>query len=108
MAPSTCRTSPHHPRPILILRQRAFVHWLGRARPGSRITYHVGHLATDRVQGLGPLAAPACRELAAIADRAIGLAQEGRLLLVQKRHGDGDFSYFAVMPQHQSGWRAAA
>ena len=101
MDASTCRTAPHHPRPMLILREKAFLHWLGKARPGSRITYHVGHLATDRVQGLGPLAGSACRELAAIADRAIALAQQERLLLVQKRHGSGDYSYFAVMPKHQ-------
>jgi hypothetical protein len=106
MAPSTCLTSPRQPRPMLILREKSFVHWLGRARPGSCITYHVGHLATDRVHGLGPLAGPACRELAAVADRAYALAQEGRLLLIQKRHGPGDYSYFAVMPRHRSVPRA--
>jgi hypothetical protein len=93
---------------MLILREKAFIQWLGKARTGSRITYHVGHLATDRVQGLGPLSESACRELAAIADRALALAQVDRLLLVQKRHGPGDYSYFAVMPkQHQPVRRAA-
>jgi hypothetical protein len=42
------------------------------------------------------------RELAAIADRAFALAEEGRLLLVQKRQGPGDYSYLAIMPKRPS------
>ena len=107
MDASTCSATPHRLRPILVIREKAFLKWLDEAQPGNRITYHVGHLATDRVQGLGPLSESACRELAAIADRALALAQEGRLLLVQKRHGLGDYSYFAITPKRQPARRAA-
>ena len=70
MDASTFRTLPHHPRSMLVLRENRFVCWLGKARPGDRIRYHAGHLATDRVCRLSQLSEARCRELAAIADRA--------------------------------------
>jgi hypothetical protein len=94
MDASTCRTVPHHP--MLVLREHTFVRWLGEARPGDRIRYHAGHLATDRVDRLSQLSEARCRELAAIADRAFTLAEQGLLLLIQRRHGPGQYSYFAV------------
>jgi hypothetical protein len=87
---------------MLVLRENRFVCWLGKARPGDRIRYHVGHLATDRVCRLSQLSEARCRELAAIADRAFALAEEGRLLLIQKRQGPGDYSYLAIMPRRPS------
>ncbi len=88
--------------PLLSLREEDFCRWIGEADPGDRIEYHRGLLAADRVRGLSLLANADRRELGAIADRALALAEEGRLLLVQKRQGPGDYSYLAIMPKRPS------
>ena len=36
------------------------------------------------------------RKLAAVADQALALADGGKLHLLQERHGNGDYSYWAV------------
>jgi hypothetical protein len=36
------------------------------------------------------------RKLATVADHALPLADQGKLHLLQKRHGDGDYSYWGV------------
>jgi len=37
-----------------------------------------------------------CRRLSRLARRALIFAEEGRAHLVQRRHGDGDYSYLAI------------
>jgi hypothetical protein len=86
----------------LLLREEAFCGWIGQAEPGDRLEYHRGLLAVDRRENFSLLGNADRRELAAIADRALALADEGRLLLVQKRHGPADFSYLALMPKRPS------
>ena len=83
--------------PLLSLREEDFCRRIGEADPGDRIEYHRGLLAADRARGLSSLANADRRELGAIADRTLALAEEGRLLLVQKRHGPDDYSYLAIM-----------
>ncbi|MAG99059.1 MAG: hypothetical protein CMM08_20490 [Rhodospirillaceae bacterium] len=85
------------PRAALILRENAFAEWLAKAEPGARITYHRGHLGSDREPGMSPFPAARRHELARIADRALALALEGRLHLLQERHGDGETGYLAVI-----------
>jgi hypothetical protein len=97
MDASTCSATPHRLRPILVIREKAFLKWLGEAQPGNRITYHVGHLATDRVHGLSQLSEARCRELGRIADRAMESVLQGRLHLVQERRGKDVTAYLAVM-----------
>lgn len=82
----------------LAIREDDFCVWVGLAAPGQRVEYHRGHLVTDRVGGLTPFGEEARRELSSIAARAMTLAAEGRLLLVQQRHGYADFSYLAIKP----------
>ena len=79
------------------LSMAAFRIWLARATPGERFEYYRGRLAIDRVKGTGSLREPERRKLNAIADYALALAGLGRLHLLQERHGDGDYSYWAVI-----------
>lgn len=94
------------PPAALSIFEREFCNWVGDAEPGSKVEYHRGHLASDRVRGMSTFAEKARRELGAIADRAQSLAAEGRLILTQVRHGDGDYSYYAAKPLKPSGRRS--
>jgi len=94
--------SPEFPAstpPLLSLSEEDFCRWIGEADPGDRIEYHRGLLAADRIRASSLLTNTDRRELGAIADRARALAKQGRLLLVQMRHGPADFSYLALMPK---------
>ena len=70
--------------------------WLAGARPGERLKYHRGLLAIDRIKGTRSRKVAECRTLAAVADHALALADRGELHLIQERHGNGDYSYWAV------------
>jgi hypothetical protein len=70
--------------------------WVARASPGERLEYHRGLLAIDRIKGTSALKDAARRKLAAVAGQALALADGGKLHLLQERHGDGDYSYWAV------------
>jgi hypothetical protein len=70
--------------------------WLVRAKPGDRVEYHRGFLALDRIKGMSSLNDAKRRKLAAVADHALTLADWGKLHLLQERHGNGDYSYWAV------------
>jgi hypothetical protein len=70
--------------------------WVARARPGERVEYHRGLLAIDRTKGTSALKDAERRKLVAVADHTLALSNEGRLHLIQERHGDGDYSYWAV------------
>jgi hypothetical protein len=74
----------------------AFRAWLVRARPGQRLVYYRGLLGIDRVKGTSSLKEGERRKLAAVADHALALAEGGKLHLLQERHGNGDYSYWAV------------
>jgi hypothetical protein len=70
--------------------------WVARASPGERLEYHRGLLAIDRIKGTSALKDAERRKLAAVAGQALALADGGKLHLLQERHGDGDYSYWAV------------
>ena len=74
----------------------AFRMWLARAKPGERFEYYRGRLGIDRVKGTSSLKEPERRKLDAVADHALALAGLGKLHLLQERHGDRDYSYWAV------------
>jgi hypothetical protein len=80
----------------LTLSEEDICDWLGTAFPGDRIEYHRGHLAVDQAHGLSSLRDADCRRLSRVARRALIFAEEGRAHLVQRRHGDGDYSYLAI------------
>jgi len=85
------------PRRSLALREDEFGTWLETAGPGARIEYHRGHLVIDRARGFSPFGEKRRRELDRLANRALALAEQERLLLLQQRHDAGDYSYFAIM-----------
>ena len=85
------------PAHTLLITEEGFCAWFGKAKPGQRIEYHRGDLLVDRSRTLGSFSETDRRELSAVANRALALAEEGRLCLVQKRHGDCDYSYVAVV-----------
>jgi hypothetical protein len=85
------------PSRVLTITEEAFCAWVGNALPGDRIEYHRGHLLIDRSRKYGPFSEQDRRELSAAANRALALAEEGRLCLVQQRLGEHDYSYLAVV-----------
>ena len=90
-------STPELPPRSLAIRADAFDKWLDQAAPGKRIEYHRGALAIDREPRSSSLAEHHRRELVRIADRAMALAGEGRVFLLQERRGKDNFSYMAVM-----------
>jgi hypothetical protein len=88
------------PPASLAIRPDDFRTWLQTAGPGARIEYHRGCLALDRADAFGRFTVRQRAALCAVAEAAAAQAAVGRLLLVQERHGEGDYSYFAVKPKH--------
>ena len=66
----------------------AFADWLAAAKPGARVEYHRGLLAWDR-EGMAGL------PLDLLADAALAASDAGLVHLVQRRHGEGSYSYEA-------------
>ena len=85
-----------NPAPALIIQESAFNNWLEAAKPGDRTEYHRGHLVIDRVNGFSRLGEKSRRELCVIASHVASLADEGRLVLVQRHLAEGEFSYLAI------------
>ena len=99
MAAMTALISPVSavsPLRSLMIREGDFLQWIDRARPGDRLEYHRGHLGADREAG-SSLPDTMRRELGRIADRAMDLALEGRLHLIQERRGKDVTTYLVVM-----------
>ena len=94
------------PPPSLVIRADEFDKWLDQAEPGKRIEYHRGHLVIDRAHGFSRLDEKLRHELHAMAKRAVFLTEASRLILVQRRLDEGEFSYLAIKTK-QPAWRAA-
>jgi hypothetical protein len=73
-----------------------FCGWLAMATPGDATVYHRGHLGRDRCQSTTGLSERDRQGLIALARQALLAAKAGRVHLLQRRHGDGDYSYVAV------------
>lgn len=67
--------------------------WLRQAEPGARRTYHVGHLASDRVFD---------DELNVVAHEWIRASDAGLVQLNQVRGPDGRMIYLATRTQELS------
>lgn len=78
------------------LTETIFCAWYGSAVPGDRIVYHRGFLAVDASPLTSTVPDAERRALLRVAERALQLAQDGLVHLVQRRMGDGDFTYLAV------------
>jgi hypothetical protein len=61
-------------------------------------------IRSSTIEGISPSQAPGrsslsdadCRRLSGVARRALIFSEEGQAHLVQRRHGDGDYSYLAI------------
>ena len=73
-----------------------FCGWLAMAMPGDATVYYRGHLGRDRCRSTGRLPEPDRQRLIALARQALLAAEDGRVHLLQRRHGYGECSYIAV------------
>lgn len=76
--------------------ENELVDWLVDANADDCITYYRGHLGRDRHPGSAILNSYDCPKLSAIASRIMTVADEGLVLLFQKRLGPHDYVYLAV------------
>jgi hypothetical protein len=84
------------PRVRLLLDETDLQVWLEAARPDDVLEYHRGALSIDRLP-LGSRLGEADRtQLDRIAGLVFKLAASGRVHLLQRRHGDADYSYLVV------------
>jgi hypothetical protein len=85
------------PRRIsLLVDQAEFEAWNEKALPGDTLEYHRGFLPLDRLPAGSRLGEQNARQLDRVAVDAMALAEGGRVHLVQRRHGYGDYSYIVV------------
>jgi len=77
--------------------------WLSQAEPGETIEYHRGFLGIDRTPLGQPMSIENRGDLICIAERAMRLAEQGLVHLVQRRLGADTFSYLAVARSRPAG-----
>lgn len=70
--------------------------WLGQAEPGDVLQYHRGFLPVDRDEQQSRLGRQDRSELIRMCNRALWAAECGFAHLLQRRHGECDYSYFIV------------
>ena len=90
----------------IVLAPEAFRDWLKRAGPGQQLEYYRGYLVRDRWP-TSDLSEDERQALGRLADAAWRAADEGLLDLVQRRHGEFDFSYLAIRRGHPAAAAAA-
>jgi hypothetical protein len=96
--PPTTAASP--PPIIRFMAEKDFCNWVAVAVPRQRIEYFRGHLGRDRCPSARTYPEHDRKNLVALARRVLQIAEHGRVLLFQVRHGEGDFSYFALRTTH--------
>ncbi len=89
------------------LTESALTAWLGAAMVGDRIEYWRGFLAVDASATASKLEADDRRQLGRVAARAFRLAEQGKAHLVQRRHGEADYSYLLVVRPRPRSRRAS-
>jgi hypothetical protein len=89
--------APVHRPTVPMLDEAALMAWLGTAASGDRIEYWRGFLAVDASAIASKLEADDRRQLGRVAARAFRLAEQGKAHLVQRRHGEADYSYLLVV-----------
>ncbi len=90
------------PSRTVIADEAALLAWVKAASPGACSVYHVGHLASDRVQDTSRLAAPARAALNRIANRVMTLVEQALVIAVQQRLDDGQITYLAIKSQRHA------
>jgi hypothetical protein len=81
----------------LLIDEASLAALVAKAEAGTKITYHIGHLAHDRCPASQVLDAAACRTLSALANRALRFANAGWVDLVQRRLGPDCWAYILVV-----------
>jgi hypothetical protein len=79
-----------------LIREEQFCDWVADALPSQRLECYRGLLGRDRMPSAKALPEPDRLSLVALAKRALQLVESGLVLLVQSRHGEGDYSYTAI------------
>jgi hypothetical protein len=87
---------PHQKRPDRLLGESAFMAWIGDAAPGEAIIYHQGLLGIDRTRGPSSLPESTRSQLDRVAACALALAEDGAVLLVQRRIAEDRIAYIAI------------
>ncbi len=77
--------------------------WLSQADPGERLEYHRGFLGIDRTPLGQPMSLKDRIDLIDLAERAMRLAEQGLVHLVQRRVADDTFAYLAVARSRPAG-----
>jgi hypothetical protein len=90
------------PRIALLVTETICRAWLAAAKPDDILEYHRGVLAIDRLAHGSRLAYCEATELDRVANALWDLAQAGRGHLLQRRHGESDYSYLFVLARLRS------
>ena len=85
------------PRVSLLVGEEELRGWLADGSGGDTLEYHRGVLGVDRMRPGSRLPDGDRRELDRIARSVLALAEAGRGHLLQRRHGNGDYSYLFVL-----------
>ncbi len=80
----------------LQLTEASLCGWLGQAAPGDTLTYHRGSLPHDRTPHTSRLSDSDRAELGRITSRTVWAFEQGLVHLLQRRHGDEDYSYYLI------------
>jgi hypothetical protein len=91
------------PFPAVRLGEIELCGWVSQAGPGETIEYHRGFLGIDRTPVGRPMSTEDRLRLIAMAERAMRLAEQGLIHLVQRRLGADTFSYLAVARSRPAG-----
>ena len=83
--------------PRLLITENILCAWLGQAAPGDSLKYHRGALVHDRTPPTSRLPHADRLELGRITRRVLWAFERGLVHLVQRRHGDDDYSYLLVV-----------
>lgn len=81
---------------VPLVREAAFLAWFDGATAGERIAYHEGHLGFDRAFRISQFSEPVRAELNRVAVHAMALAEQGRVVLAQRRIAEDRVAYFAI------------
>jgi hypothetical protein len=84
-----------------LIDEERFCDWVANARLGQRVEYYRGFLAYDRMPSTSILSEPDRRVLVAVAKRVMQVAADGRIVPLQARLADGEYSYIAAKTRHR-------
>ena len=97
-APTTAATASATSGHLPITEQH-LVQWLAGATPGEQLIYHRGFLAIDTGVTSSQLPPSRRQMLLRVASRVRDMCTRGLVQTVQRRNGDGDFTYLVVARQ---------